>query len=520
MRLIAIFIFFTIYAFAQTTMEKPKDVVVWGETITTIRTSIQSLTPSERAENIKKRVLNIEQKSGKYKFDTFSISSQNQKGVLIAVNSTTIMVLLPSDNDPEGTQTFQEYVNSTIRNLKQWLVKRDEQRNPNLIAKGVAYSIVITIALVTIFIFLLKFSSRLITNFFNSLNKLEIATINITPYISMLGIGIVKLVVWILGISFIYIWATFILRQFPYTISYGTKLTDFIIALLIDFLDGFLATVPNIVTIGIIFFITKLIAEAIKTFFNNVENSIIDVVWLEPETARASKRVAIVLIWIFAIVVAYPYIPGSQTEAFKGISVFLGLMLSLGSAGIVGQILGGIVVVYTRAFQTGDFVKIDKYEGNVEEIGVLSTKIKTLKNEEITIPNATLLSATTTNYSRYAKKGMGVRVATIVTIGYDTPWRLVHQMLLTAALRVENIKKEPAPLVLQKALSDFYVEYTLIFTIEEPETRYRILSELHGEIQDLFNENSVQIMSPNFLSQPEKAVIVKKDDWFPEVKIP
>jgi len=222
-----------------------------------------------------------------------------------------------------------------------------------------------------------------------------------------------------------------------------------------------------------------------------------------------------VLIWIFALVVAYPYIPGSQTDAFKGISVFIGLMLSLGSAGIVGQILGGIVVVYTKAFQTGDYVKIDAYEGKIEEIGVLSTKIRTLRNEEITIPNAVLLSATTTNYSRYTRKGEGAMIATTVTIGYDAPWRQVHAMLEMAASRTSGIRTIPPPRVIQKALSDFYVEYTLLITIDKPEKRYLVLSELHGHIQDVFNEYGVQILSPNFEAQPEGgAVWVPKEKWY------
>jgi len=306
-----------------------------------------------------------------------------------------------------------------------------------------------------------------------------------------------------------------VFHQFPVTSSMSKELTLFVIDLLSVFYRGAVDAVPGLIAVIIIFFITRLISRASGAFFLSIEEEKLHVSWMEPETARASRRVATVLIWIFALVVAYPYIPGSETEAFKGITVLIGLMVSLGSAGIVGQILGGIVVVYTRAFQTGDYVKIDTHEGSILEIGVLSTKIKTLRNEEVTIPNAVLLSATTTNFSRYARKaGENALVSTTVTIGYDTPWRQVHAMLEMAAERTETILTTPPPRILQKALSDFYVEYTLIIAIEHAEERYIILSQLHANIQDVFNEYGVQIMSPNFKAQPEKAVLVPKEQWY------
>lgn len=285
--------------------------------------------------------------------------------------------------------------------------------------------------------------------------------------------------------------------------------------LLFTFAEGAVDAVPGLLAVIVIFMITRLIVRVFDTFFSSIQSGSLDVEWMEPETARASQRVVAVLIWIFALVVAYPYIPGSQTDAFKGITVFLGLMLSLGSAGIVGQIIGGVLVVYTKAFQTGDYVKIDTHEGNIEGLGVLSTRIRTLLHEEIVIPNAVLLSTTVTNYSRHARKGNGATIATTVTIGYDTPWRQVHAMLEMAAQRVVSIRTNPSPVVLQKALSDFYVEYTMRVVIEKPELRNMVLSQLHGCIQDVFNEYEVQILSPNFEAQPEGgAVWVPKEKWF------
>jgi len=304
-----------------------------------------------------------------------------------------------------------------------------------------------------------------------------------------------------------------VLHQFPYSQPWGENLKVFLLELFVDLADGIVQAIPNLFTVLVIFLLTRLVVRVASAFFKSAETGTLTSSWLQPDTARATRRMVVVLIWIFAIVVAYPYIPGSRTEAFKGISVFVGLMLSLGSAGLVGQVVGGLVVVYSRAFYIGEFVKIGEYEGTIKEIGVLSTKMQTLKQEEITIPNAVLVGATTVNYSRHNQGGAAI-LSTCVTIGYDAPWRQVHGLLLLAAERTPGVLQEPAPRVLQRSLSDFYVEYQMLFRINQPEQRYMIMSELHGNIQDTFNEYGVQIMSPHFVTQPGEAVLVPNEDWY------
>jgi small-conductance mechanosensitive channel len=213
--------------------------------------------------------------------------------------------------------------------------------------------------------------------------------------------------------------------------------------------------------------------------------------------------------------VAYPYIPGSNTDAFKGVSVLLGLMLSLGSAGFVNQLMSGLVVIYSRALRQGEFVRIGDDVGIVSEIGMLSTKILTYKREEITIPNGVMVGARIVNYSRQAS-GPGAVLGTTVTIGYGAPWRLVHAMLLQAAAETDGVRQDPPPRVIQRALSDFHVEYELIFNVDDPAKRLAILSELHTHIQDNFNEEGVQIMTPHYESQPNERVFVPKSQWFPK----
>lgn len=339
-----------------------------------------------------------------------------------------------------------------------------------------------------------------------------IGDVNVKPYLITLETGIFKLLVWCVDWVLGYLWLTFVLHQFPYSQPWGENLKVFLVELFYDFTHGIIQAIPDIFTVLVIFFVTRLIVRVVQAFFISAETGLLTSIWLQPETARATRRMVVVLIWIFAVVVAYPYIPGSHTEAFKGVSVFVGLMLSLGSAGMVGQVVGGLVVVYSQAFRIGEYVKVGEYEGTIKEIGVLSTKMRTLKQEEITIPNAVLAGSTTVNYSRHNADGGSV-LSTAVTIGYDAPWRQVHGLLLLAAKRTPGVMQNPAPRVLQRSLSDFYVEYQLLFHIKDPERRYLIMSDLHGQIQDAFNEYGVQIMSPHFEMQPASTVVVPNADW-------
>ena len=228
---------------------------------------------------------------------------------------------------------------------------------------------------------------------------------------------------------------------------------------------------------------------------------------------------AFVLIWLFAMTIAYPYFPGSSSEAFKGVSVFVGLMLTLGSAGMVNQVMSGLVVVFSRTMRPGDIVKVGEVVGTVTDLGFLSTKVRTQRHEEVTIPNAVLVGTPVTNFSR-TYDDFGMVISTLVTIGYDTPWRQVHAMLQMAAQRTPGLRPEPGPEVVQKALSDWYVEYELRARMVEGEQRFVVLSRLHGAIQDVFNEHNVQIMSPNFETQPAQAVVIPKAAWAPAPAVP
>jgi small-conductance mechanosensitive channel len=248
-------------------------------------------------------------------------------------------------------------------------------------------------------------------------------------------------------------------------------------------------------------------------FFKQVEQSTITITGFYPEWAKPTDKLLTFLTVAFAVIVAFPYIPGSDSPAFKGVSIFIGVLFSLGSQSAVSNIIGGLVMTYRRAFRVGDRIKIADIIGDVTEIKLQQTHIRTIKNEDVIVPNSTILNSNITNYSSLARE-KGLILHTAVTIGYDAPWRQVHAMLLMAAGRTEGLQHEPPPFVLQTSLDDFYVRYELNVYTDAPQDMVQIYSELHKNIQDCFNEYGVQIMSPHYLGDPTNAKIVPQDKWY------
>jgi small-conductance mechanosensitive channel len=333
-------------------------------------------------------------------------------------------------------------------------------------------------------------------------------------YVIDLLLRLMLLVRWVLIVVLGYAWVTYALEHFPLTQPLGHELIRFVGTLAEWFVSGLLDALPGIATIAVILFVTRAIVEAIGRFFAGVQSGQRKVGFLHRETVSATRRIVIFLVWGFAVAVAYPFIPGSGSEAFRGLSVLLGLMVSLGSTGLVNQLMSGLVVIYSRALRKGDFVTLEGVEGVVSEVGALATKVVTMRNEEITIPNSTLIANPIRNYSKLAGT-TGTMLTTKVTIGYDAPWRQVHAMLELAAARTAGLRADPKPFVYQRALSDYYAEYELFAYTDRPVERIATLSTLHGNIQDVFNEHGVQIMSPHFVLQPREAVVVPPSDWFP-----
>ena len=256
-----------------------------------------------------------------------------------------------------------------------------------------------------------------------------------------------------------------------------------------------------------------LLLKTIRLFFMALAEGTTPLVHFERDWAWPTYRLVRFFVIAFALVVAYPYIPGSQSDAFKGISLFLGVVVSLGSSSVIGNIIAGYTMIYRRAFRVGDRVKIEDHVGDITESRLLVTHLRTPKNEEIVIPNSIILNNSVVNYSTLAREGRLI-LHTTVGIGYETPWRQVEAMLLEAAARTEGVLREPKPFVLQKQLGSFDVTYEINVYCGDAQAMNRLYTQLHRNILDQFNEYGVQIMTPAYEGDPEQAKVVPRDQWY------
>ena len=277
--------------------------------------------------------------------------------------------------------------------------------------------------------------------------------------------------------------------------------------------SGVVGAVPDLVIAVAIFLIARTVIAMLRPFFLRVEtHGTRERNWLDADTARPTRRLFNGAVWIFALVMAYPYLPGADSEAFKGMSLLLGVMITIGGSSVFGQAASGLVLMYSRTIRVGEYVRIDQHEGTVTELGMFTTRVRTGLGEELTLPNSLVLGLVTKNYSR-AVQGQGFVLDTTLTIGYDTPWRQVEALLVEAARRTPGVLNDPPPRVFHTALSDFYPEYRLVCQAvpDLPLPRAQVLSTLHANIQDVFNEYGVQIMSPHYLGDPATAKVVQRE---------
>jgi len=440
-------------------------------------------------------------------------------GVFVTVGSVGVLGISAADVDELAGETLPTVSAQTVSNLQQALNEAHDARAPRVLVRA-SISSLLAIALAIAVLWAVGRARQVVAARFIAIAERRVTGAGIAPlaalrasrvldaqrYVVTASIALVDLIV-------IYSALTYTLRQFPYTRPWGESMSAFLLATVQNLGLSFVNALPGLFTALLIFAIVRFLVRLVRLWFDSVERGQVRPRWIFPDTAAPTRRLVTSLLWLFAIVVAYPYMPGSQTEAFKGVSVFLGLMVTFGSSGLVNQIMSGFMITYSRALKAGDFVQTGDVLGTVTHLGVLSTKMRTPWGEEVTVPNTVVIGQTTNNYTRLAETSC-VYTPTSVTIGYDTPWRQVEGLLLLAAGRTEGLRRDHKPQVVQTGLQDFYVQYTLLVSLERQESRPFTLHALHANIQDAFNEYGVQIMSPNYVLDPRRPKVVAKQDWF------
>jgi small-conductance mechanosensitive channel len=325
--------------------------------------------------------------------------------------------------------------------------------------------------------------------------------------------GILRTTRLILVLVMVYAYVHIVLSSFPWTSSYADQILHFVIRPFQIISAAIWAQVPNLFFVAIISLLAFYFVKLLGIFFSEVEKGTITLQGFYPEWAQPTYKICRILSVVIALVMAFPYIPGSDSPAFKGISIFLGVLFSLGSTSFISNIIAGYLLIYQRPFKVGDRVKIADFMGDVVEMRLQVTHLRTIKNEEIVVPNSMIVGSHVINYSSLAQQ-QGLILHTSVTIGYDAPWRQIHALLLMAAEKTPGLLREPAPFILQTSLDDFYVAYEVNVYCNTPLKMIEIYSDLHKNIQDAFNEYGVQIMSPSYRFDPDRPKVVPKDQWY------
>ena len=487
-------------------------VVVLNRTIVTFRAPYFGISTQERARRATVQIRDMIRNATPGKVTI----TANAYGQQILVDGALAFVVTPDDADRLQGEAPEQAAAEAARTLERVFREASEMRSAERLARTAGLAVGVTIAALLLFVVAARVRNRV------SRWVLQFAHGQSMRFKYISGEALLSIVRWIINGFFlavalliVYQWLGFVLTLFPYTRPWGEQLHGYLLDVLLGLAVGILHAVPDLLIAILIFALARIVVRLVRPFFDRVERGDEVFGWLDAETVGPTRRIATVVIWLFALVMAYPYLPGAHTEAFKGLSVLVGLMISLGSSSLVGQAASGLILIYTRTLRKGEYVRIGEHEGTVVDLGMFGTRIRTGLGEEVTLPNALIMANVTQNYSRVVESGQGYIVHTAVTIGYDAPWRQVHAMLVEAARRTPGVLPAPAPQVFQTALSDFYVEYRLAAqaTATAAHNRAEVVTNLHANIQDVFNEHGVQIMSPHYLADPAAPKVVPVDQW-------
>lgn len=329
------------------------------------------------------------------------------------------------------------------------------------------------------------------------LKDYEFLTAERQAYILVFIAGIIR---YILMLILILISIPILFSIFPQTEYIAIKILTYIWIPVKKIGSSIVAYIPNLFTIGVICLVMRYVIRGLQFMALEIEQEKLKISGFYSDWAQPTFNIFRFLLYAFTIAVIYPYLPGSDSGVFQGISIFVGLIVSLGSSTVIANIIAGLVITYMRPFKLGDRIKLNDTLGNVIEKTAFVTRIRTPKNEVITIPNSFIMSSHTTNYSSSARM-FGLILHSSVTIGYDAPWRQVHELLIEAALATEGVQSEPMPFVLETELGDFYPTYQVNVYIKDADLTARIYSELHQNIQDKFNQAGVEILSPHYRAE-------------------
>ena len=478
-------------------------VILADETLFVIQSNVGSFSSEERAETITNRLEKIAEDTS-VNLDLLKIQEQEATTSIVVGNK--ILVTL-TEADAKAAQIARtELANEYLAKIKDSLQIYRQERSAQYLIRSAIYTVIATVILVLIQLTLNKIFSQ-IYRLLDSWRETRIPSLRIdnvelvrASRLTDLLMRLVQLIRWVLVLFVLYIYFPLVFSFFPWTKQLGKNLFDYLFAAFEQVFQAFIDYLPNLFVLGVIILFTYYIIRFVKLIFGEIERGDISFPGFYQEWAAPTYKLSFFLIFALAVIVAFPYLPGSGSPAFQGVSLFLGLLLSLGSTAAVANIVGGVILIYTRAFEVGDRVQIGDAVGDIVEKTLLVTRLRTPKNMVITMPNSTVLTSNVVNFSSTIRdpNSPPLILPTTITLGYDVPWRKVHQVLLEAAAATPHILSEPAPFILQTSLDDFYVSYELNAYTGDALMMADIYSQLHQNIQDKCNEADIEILSPHY----------------------
>ena len=492
-------------AFAQPSQsvqkqEPPGNVVVGDRTLFSIRVRLGPFPAAERAQaasvKLARLVKDVLVSPGAIVLDTHETSTD--------IVASDVVITTVTDEDAKAAGVERSVLaQDDLKQIRAGLsAVRAEYTYKSLLLGGL-YAAVATLALVALLILFSRFAPALYRAIerrrgtrIQTLRIQSLELISATRITEVL-VQTARLARIVITVLMFYFYVPLVFSFFPWTRSFGATLLGYVLTPIGTGWTAFISYVPSMLVVLIVVCFSYVAIRIARFLFREIERETISWPGFYPEWAMPTYKIVEILIIAFALVIMFPYLPGSDSPAFKGITIFFGVLFSLGSSSAVANVIAGVILTYTRAFRIGDRVQIADTVGDIVSKTLLATQMRTIKNVQITIPNSLVLGSHIINFSSSAE-GQPLILHTGVTIGYDAPWRQVHALLIKAATATTGILQEPKPFVLQTSLDDFYVSYQINAYTDQPSGMAVIYSDLHQNIQDAFNEAGVEILSPHY----------------------
>lgn len=486
-------------AAAAAPASEPADLVYMNRYVYTMRVHVAGSTPTERQLRALQRIRELSPNQLELPVERVDINWQGQRAVSLRAGASALLTVFEQDIDPEVGGGLDDLAIATQHRMQLALDVRRSMSRPEVLARGTFSSAAAVLVCLGLSVFTLRMRRRITrpleARITHEATQHRIFGIDWSDY----ALGVVRLLLQIGAGALILFWCVFALghalRQFPATQPLAVEMRTHLIRVVFYMGDAIWRALPSVASIAVIVLAARATVWALGRLFDGIALGSIRITGLHADTARATHRLSVFVVWGAALAAVYPHIPGSENYVFRGVSVFLGFLVTMGSSSVVSQWMNGLVIVYSRALRVGDDVSIGTTEGRVAELGALSVKVVDPRGNEVTLPNTTVTSGTVVNFTRLASRGASH--ATVgLSLGYEVPYQRVRSLLQDALRGVTGLKRGETPRVLQKTLGDHAVVYEVQLMLDRSASRSQVLSDALTSIREHFDSAGVAILSP------------------------